>query len=94
MQLIYEGKIDYISLQASKTKHKSYGPTQCKNPSAILKMFDIKITQFLGVNVDLVLFENISNCTEKSDHAFTNDTLFLIIIQCKRVKHFLLYAFL
>lgn len=33
------------------------------------------------------------NCTEMSDHAFTNNTLFLKIIQCKRVKHFYYICF-
>ena len=71
-------------------------PTQCKIIHPVtLKMFGIKILTLLVLSLTSFMFHlKISpNCTEMADHAFTNNTLFLTIIQCKRVKHFLLYIF-
>lgn len=87
MQLILE-KIGIFNYRHSKLKHKNCVPTQCK---IILSYFSVWYKNTLGLCWHLLCFiwkylQTVQKWT--SGHAFTNNTLFLTIIQCKRVKHF------
>lgn len=86
----------YFKLQSFESQAQYVWSNQCKIIHPVtLKMFGIKILSLLVLSLTSFMFHlKISpNCTEMADHAFTNNTLVLTIIQCKRVKHFLLYIY-